>query len=265
MSSTDFLEKTPISFNNKVTGKNIIIAQNDITKVAVATNEYLHSISKYFEELNFHVFDTLGQRNISGFIGEVFSNIFVKKISGFVVNPHGDGRPDLIDISTKKSQDYFNSNCFEHSGDGVFPIRSNLAPYKYGGLEVKSTIGIPVGNYKALLRKKGLDSFSIGMSRIDYLKSITYWGHHTSCKNLLGLYYDYYEDLKGTPQVIAVMQSELIPEIDWNLVSVGKVGSKKTSNTSLSVLGKEKILSRPIIVKNEIKYIENLRNAGLQI
>ena len=79
------------------------------------------------------------------------------------------------------------------------------------------------------------------------------------------LYYDYCVELEGTPQIMAVMQSELIPKIDWSPVSVGKIGSKKTSNTSLNSSGIQKILSRPIVVKNEIKYIEKLRNVGLQI
>jgi len=267
MSLSDYIEKNPISYTSKATRKKVVISPGDVIKVTIRANEYLNTIAGHFKELNFNIFATLGQRNISGFVGEVFSNIFAKNIDGFVVNPHGDGRPDLLDIMSEKAKKSFHLDCFERSEDGeLFPRRSYLAPFKYGGLEVKSTIGSPVNNYKELLRSEvGVNSFSIGFPRINYLNSITYWGHHTSCENLLGLYYDYCEELDGTPQIMAVMQSELVPNIDWNLVSIGKSGSKKTSNTSLSTSGCTKIIGHPVIVRNDRRYLRNLSKIGLKI
>jgi hypothetical protein len=132
-------------------------------------------------------------------------------------------------------------------------------------MEVKATIGNPINGYKHQLSKLGISEFYVGMPRIDYLSTITYWGHHTSCENLIGLFYDYYKELNGVPQILVVMQSELIPAVDWNKVSIGKIEPKKTSNTSLSPSGCEKLFKNPIVVINNIKYITKLRESGLSI
>jgi len=267
LSSTDYLEINPISYPSKATSKRVAISSVGVIEVIIGANKYLHGLTECFKKLNFDIYATLGQRNLSGFIGEVFTNFFPKKINGFVVNPHPDGRPDLLEITSKMAKKYFLEKCFKPAEDGrLAPIRSNLAPFRFGGLEVKSTIGKPINNYNDQLQNDvGINSFSVGIPRIDYLSSITYWGHHISCENLLGLYYDYCEELKGTPQIMAVMHSELDPGNDWNPVSTGLEGSKKTSNTSLNKSGRTKIMGNPIVVRNNLRYIKKLRQIGLEI
>ena len=153
-----------------------------------------------FDELNFDIYDVLGQINLSGFVGEVFSNSLVKIKKNLLLNPHADGRPDLLDLNTDTSQSYFDKCCIEEIDGRVVPKRSNLAPYKFGGVEVKFSIGSPKANYKNLLfESMGTTKFELGIPRIDYLNTITYWGHHQSCENLLGLYYDYYESAGCVP------------------------------------------------------------------
>ena len=267
MSSSEYFEKKPISYTGKKTGKKVIIPPADVIKIVVRANSYLHTLNDLFRELNFGIYTTLGQRNLSGFTGEVFARIFAVEIDGFVTNPHADGRPDLLDVSSTEALEHFRLKCFDHSDDGALaPNKSYLAPFKYGGIEVKSTIGNPVSNYRARLQKElGLNEFFVGLPRVNYLNSITFWGHHTSCENLIGLYYDYCDELRGTPQIMAVMHAELVPAEDWSKVSIGKAGSKKTSNTSLSLSGCEKIMKNPVVVRNHPVYLSKLRQIGLAI
>jgi len=267
MSSSGYLEKEPISYTGKETGKKIIISPADVIKIVIRANSYLHTLDDLFSELNFGIYRTLGQRNLSGFIGEVFASFFALEIDGFVTNPHADGRPDLLDVSSKEALEHFRLKCFDQSDDGVLtPNRSYLAPFKYGGIESKSTIGNPVSNYRARLQRElGKSEFFVGLPRVNYLNSITFWGHHTGCENLIGLYYDYCDELGGTPQIMAVMHAELVPAEDWSKVSIGKTGSKKTSNTSLSLSGREKILKNPVVVRKHPVYLSKLRQIGLKI
>ena len=263
----DYIPINPIQYKTKITDEDVVIASRDLIEVVIGTNKYLHTLSQQFNELEFDVYSTLGQRNLSGFIGEVFSRVFTKWISGYLVNPHADGRPDILDVKSPESLNYFNKECLTLSEDGdLVPNRSVLAPFKYGGVEVKTTIGSPINNYKKrLYDDMGLNGFLVGTPRINYLSSITYWGHHTSCENLLGLYYDYCNKFNGCPQIMALMHASLDPEIDWNPVSVGKEGSKKTSNTSLSLAGRKKIFDGVVaVVKNDL-YIEKLCGCGLMI
>ena len=263
----DFLLVSGLKYISKSTNKIIEIPPEKIVQVIVNSNLYLASLIPMFEEIGFDIYETLGQRNLSGFVGEVFVKSFQKLIDGYACNPHGDGRPDILDVTSKTSFSYFQNYCFsQNEDDKPSPIRSSLAPFKFGGLEVKSTIGNPVHNYKALLeRDLNLTGFSVGLPRINYLKTITYWGHHTSCENLVGLYYDYAKEVNGAPQIFAVMHSELDSKTDWNTVSVGRVGSKKTSNTSLTPSGKGKLFNNVIAVTRKKAYLEKLKSIGLNL
>jgi len=262
-----FRESSSLTFQSKATNKKINIPSQTIIDAVVNTNDYLMKLKPMFKEMGFDIFNGLGQRNLSGFVGEIFVRSFSKKNSNFLFNAHPDGRPDLIDLSSKKSEKHYNSNCFNTLADGtVNPIRSKFAPYVYGGLEVKSSIGTPISQYKKRLKENlGVPGFEIGMSRIDYLHSITYWGHHTSCENLIGLYYDYYNEADFAPQILAVMHSEIDPSTDWRKVSTGKKESKKTSNTSLTLQGQDKLYNNVITVINDQIYLDKLSSIGLNI
>lgn len=259
----NYLENNPVSFISKSTGNLYTIPSNEIIEIIVKSNTYLNNISKIFEDINFNIFDILGQRNISGFIGEIFNNFFSKNINGFQINPHTDGRPDILDLTSKIAKLYY-SKSFKKLENNQLPIKSNFAPFKFGGIEVKATIG-NFNNYKKKLKQKGITSLQVGTSRVDYLTSITYWGHHPNCENLLGIYYDYIEELNHVPQIIAIMHSELTPPTDWNKISIGNTGSKKTSNTSLTSSGVQKLKRNPIAVLDEKKYVNKLIDIGLQI
>ena len=231
MSAPEYLGISPVAYTSKASGKKAEIPASDVINMVAKANNYLLALKGLFKELDFDIYKTLGQRNLSGFIGEVFSRVFAREARGFVVNPHADGRPDLLDISTEEALQHYHAKCFVRSKDGsLAPNKSHLAPFKYGGIEVKASIGNHPNDYKTLLKEDGnSDGFTVGTPRVKYLSSITYWGHHPDCDNLMGLYYDYYRELDGTPQILAVMHAELDPAKDWSKVSIGKPGQPSST------------------------------------
>lgn len=259
----DFRECADIEFISKISGESVKVKSSVVAEVTRKCNEYLANLRVMFSELGFDIYEILGQRNLSGFVGEVFVRSFSRTVDGFRYNPHADGRPDLLDIGANVAETFLEGKCFDADGTA---IRSFLAPFKYGGIEVKSTIGTPVHDHKKKLEElHGVKNFEIGMPRIDFLNSITYWGHHTSCENLLGLYYDYVAEHDFVPQIMMIMHSELEIEKDWNAVSIGKKGSKKTSNTSLTKPARNKLLNKIVVVTNSKVYVDRISGIGGKI
>jgi hypothetical protein len=260
-----FLEISPIKYHSAASGAVEEIAAREVVDALVETNRFLESISKDFRVLGFDLYQELQQRNLSGFVGEVFTRFFAHSSRRFVKNPHADGRPDLLDVVREPAAEWLTKRCHLDDGRGNrVPDRSNLAPFKYGGLEIKASIGSPRANHKVTLRASGAESsFQIGMPRVTYLGTITYWAHHVYCDNLVGLYYDFYAPRGGVPQVLAVMHAELDAAEDWAEISVGKPGSKKTSNTSLTASGRAKMFGGVVAVIKDETYRQALKRCGL--
>jgi hypothetical protein len=239
------------------------IATHGILKSIVLTNEYINKLYDVFEKLNFKLFEILGQRNISGVIGEIFSRFFCKNVEGYCSNPHPDGRPDIFPMIDKVVCDYYTNECFQALGKKLIPIKAKFSPFIHGGFEVKCTIGNQNNNSERLKADTGKTSFEMGMPRIKYLSSINYWAHHRHSSNLLGLYYDYYSAQKNRPQVLAAFFAHLNPN-DWNKVSLGSLTAKKTSNTSLNSSGIKKLYGGCLLmVKNDL-YGEKFKTVGIK-
>jgi hypothetical protein len=229
------------------------------------TNIYLESLYKMFAELNFNLFEVLGQRNLSGLIGEIFSRFFCSEFDMCVLNPHPDGRPDILNLHGDGFRKYFETECFNLENNRRIPLKAKLTPFPHGGMEVKCTIGSPKANYKKLLfEKTGLNDFALGIPRIDYLDSFNYWAHHRHSTNLLCLYYDYYDMKAGIPQVLSLFLVKLT-EDDWNVVSLGKTTAKKTSNTSLNKQGRIKLYSSCLAVIDDERYINKFKQVGIEL
>ena len=229
------------------------------------TNTYLQLITAKCNELDIKIFESLGQRNISGFIGEVFANTVAQKHQFLMRNPHPDGRPDLIGCGISEIDAYFKT-CFrlDKNSRDLSPIKQMFSPFKYGGVEVKTTIGSHnEKTKKAYLKKYGTSDFQMGLSRIEFIRTLQFWGHHTSCNSLFGLYYDYDEELNGIPQIKALFYTMLSSDEDWGKLSVGHENSKKTSNTSLTATGRAKILENPVLVTEETIYLNKFRQIGI--
>lgn len=210
------------------------ISLHDLTVAAEKANHYLSKIPDILGSNANQFYSSLNQRNISGFVGEVFKHAIHASAPDFFPNPHPDGRPDLLDLSSPAARSFFESECFDEKTSR--PIRENLAPFEYGGVEVKCTIGdTPNGS-----------SYGIGFPRQGVITNLTYWAHHAHACDLLACYYDFCPMVNGSPQIKAVFFAKL-EQSDWNKVSVGKSDKKKTSNTSTNALGKAKIKSACLI------------------
>lgn len=242
----------------------VFISAAEIINAANSTNVYLIKLNSVFSEMGFNLFAILGQRNISGVIGEIFSHFLAAGNDMLVNNPHPDGRPDVLCVPNKKVGEYLES-CFTLIGGKRIPLKTKLAPFEFGGLEVKCTIGDPIPGYKEKLQKDHhINDFSIGFSRIEYLSNLNWWAHHTKSSRMLGLYYDYSKNHGGVPQLMAGFFGELGAE-NWTKVSTGNIDHKKTSNTSLNSVGKAIMKSHPVFVVDNDYYIGALKNIGVAL
>ena len=252
-----------IDCKKNISIRNLKISSAELISVASETNAYICNLSKIFNDIGFDIFYSLGQRNISGFIGEIYKNILAQKHPELSPNPHPDGRPDIIALDTKESIEYYKS-CFSVVNGRSVPIKELLTPYQFGGIEVKCSIGSSSKKPTQKYISNHGHSFNLYDSRVGYLDGITWWAHHSSSTNLLGLYYDYYAPLEGTPQILAGLYAEL-ESSDWNPVSHGKKDHKKTSNTSLNKLGLAKMKSNCMFYVSDDVYICQLKDLNITL
>ena len=59
------------------------------------------------------------------------------------------------------------------------------------------------------------------------------------------------------------MHAELDVDLDWQPVSIGRATSKKTSNTSLTKLGREKLYSNVVAATSDDRYLRRFRAIGI--
>lgn len=198
-----------ISTDSSFTISSTKLTSDILIQAAKRTNTYLVTLSKLFSQLDFDIFYSLGQRNISGFLGEIYKNILSDEVQPFYPNPHPDGRPDILSLDSPHLLTYY-QKCFELINGRSIPIKAKFSPFKYGGLEVKCCIGESTDKQKQQYRTahNGI-GFELYTPRVGYLNNINWWAHHSSSSNLLGLYYDYYAPEKNIPQILAAFYSTL--------------------------------------------------------
>jgi hypothetical protein len=228
------------------------MAGSDLLEAWRLTDEFLAEVPSLFDMSSNRFYSILNQRNLSGLVGEIFKHAMHRATPGLIPNPHPDGRPDLLDLRMKAVAAYFAEECFDPVSNA--PIRTMFAPFKFGGLEIKATIG-------GITRANGL---GIGLSRAYAIKGINYWAHHRHKCDLIGLYYDFDENLRGSPQIKAIFFAS-IEEEHWEKVSTGKPGRKKTSNTSLTKEGRSRIMRGIVAFDNNEYYSSTLRRIGVPI
>lgn len=233
------------------------LTSSDLISAAKETNKYIMNLVEIFSNIEFDIFYSLGERNVSGFVGEIYKNILASQHSVLITNPHPDGRPDILNLASSGAQNYY-EKCFEEINDRKNPIKSMLAPFKYGGLEVKCSVGtLDEKKSKDFISKNG-HPFSVYDSRVGYLNNINWWGHHVSEIDLLGLYCDYYEALGGAPQILAGCYAKLYSD-DWRALSTGNPNKKKTSNTSLNKYGLKKMRNNCMFCVEDLDYQEQVK------
>ena len=228
------------------------LVQEQLLEAWQLTDEFLGQAPSLFGLSSQDFYSILNQRNLSGLVGEIFKHALSRVVPDLTPNPHPDGRPDLLDLRMKAVASYFKEECFDPVNSA--PLRSFLAPFKFGGIELKATIGdVP-----------GASSLEIGQSRAHLVKNINYWAHHRHACNLLGLYYDFDEAMDGLPQVRAIFYASLA-EDHWARVSTGKPGKKKTSNTSLLKDGREVVKRGIVAYEDAAQYVAMLTRIGVPI
>ncbi len=188
-----------------------------LSNIIVDANAYLVDMPRLFGPLGSVFYKTLNIRNVSGLVGEVIKHSLAPHVSGYLPNPHPDGRPDLIDVSAVESQLYLKDLCFDPWCGK--PIKKRLAPYHHGGMEIKCTVG-------------NSPTAPVGQPRMHNVTSLSFWAHHQHACKLLACYFDFVPSVGGCPQVLAVFYQD-IQKTDWTKVSIGNAKSKKTSNTRL--------------------------------
>jgi hypothetical protein len=213
-------------------------------------NKMMSEISKF--EIN--IFEILGMRNLSGFVGEAFAAAVAKESSGlFVKNPHQDGYPDLL-LMDSVGKAAFDDLATQSKEKGPF------SPFLTGGVEVKATVG-SVPDPKALA-KKGLVKPEIGDQRISLLNTYDWKSHHRDTNNLLGIIWDF---INGIPCVVAVFYSSDLSVDDWgNVVQPSAGGGRTTSVSIIKSSGINKMYQGWLCVIDDERYANfiNKKNSG---
>ena len=169
-----------------------------------------------------NVFEILGMRNLSAFVGEVFAASMILEHPELLrKNPHQDGYPDLL--------------LMDDDGNAAWAALSKrlrekgpFSPFPTGGFEVKATCGsVPT---PAACLKRGFDKPDIGEQRIHVATGYDWKAHHRETNHLFGIYWDFIE---GCPTIVAVFYRADLVENDWGKIVQPKEGGGRTTSVSI--------------------------------
>lgn len=221
----------------------IIVEKKSILKAI----EHTHTVIDKFTEFDVDVFEILGMRNLSSFIGEIFAASIIKHNDLFIKNPHQDGYPDLLLMDEKGKQLWKNL-------DGKLKEKQPFSPFANGGIEIKATVGsVPSPN-----EKKGIVKPEIGDQRINVLKGYDWKAHHRDTNNLMGILWDF---IDGVPRIVSVFFGGNLEIEDWGKIIQPKVGGGKTTSVSIMTrIGVKKMYDGCIFVIDDKKYINFLNH-----
>lgn len=220
-----------------------IFLELEIFKTALAlTNQNMNNLKESAPDL----FEMLGMRNLSAFVGEMFVSALLKSANGLLVkNPHQDGYPDLL-LMTEEGKKLWGK--LENNTQDKNPF-SNFVT---GGIEVKATVGsVPTPEF---FRKRGLRKPEIGDERIEFAKSYDWKSHHRETNNLIGIYWDF---VNQKPFICALFFSGNLIEDDWGKIVQPKKGGGRTTSVSIMArTGIYKMYENWIAVINDSRYID---------
>ena len=206
---------------------------------------YTHSVLDKFTQFEVDVFEILGMRNLSSFIGEVFAASLIKFSKElFKKNPHQDGYPDLLlmDLEGIKLWKDLETRTRE---------KQPFSPFLNGGIEIKATCGDVPSPEEC--ERLNISKPIIGDQRIDMITGYQWKAHHRNTNNLMGILWDF---INGTPRIIAVFFGNNLNIDDWGKISQPKENGGNT--TSLSVMkkaGVKKMYDGCIYVLEDSRYI----------
>lgn len=191
--------------------------------------ELIHDLSLLY---GIELFQLLGLRNLSAFVGEVLAKqVAREEKTRLMPNPNQDGYPDLCVLSPEGKK-YLDDNA--HADGKTRSDKSLWSPYPFGGIEVKATCG---NTPPASKMRKPL----IGESRLPTMVSAEWKAHHQETRVLLAILWDFVD---GLPTVLAAFfRNDLDTTIgvsnkDWGAIIRPVDGGGRTTSVSIMKRGR---------------------------
>jgi hypothetical protein len=228
----------------KFKGKNdtLFLDIEIINNALALTNQKMNTLKETAEDL----FEILGMRNLSAFLGEMFVSSLAESSKGKLKkNPHQDGYPDLLVMTDEGSKLW-------ESLKGNNQDKMPFSNFETGGIEIKSTCGsLPTPE---VFRKKGLRKPEIEDERIDHVRGYDWKAHHRETNNLMGLYWDFVDK---KPTICGVFFCQDINPDDWGKIVRPKKGGGRTTSVSIMARhGIKKMYENWIAVIDDVRYVE---------
>jgi len=218
------LSKRKLLYSNDKSTKNLYLNSEIVRSAIESTNRYCEIHMDMCEKL----FKSLSIRNLSGLVGEMFSEELEDRMSDVICkNKHQDGSPDLC-VMSPDSRHFLKENRHEDGSPNLH--KSIWSPFPFGGIEVKATCG-------SVSSEENLDPTD---SRLDFIQGVTWHAHHQQTNNLLGLYWDFINDI---PTILAAFYCNGLDTVTgpenrhWRTTSKPDDDSRATSATCLGEKG----------------------------
>ncbi len=205
-----------------------------IMECMISTNEIIELIYDLTLLYDVNIFETLGMRNLSSFVGELFGHEVYRVYSDKLIkNPNQDGYPDLCALTTEGKryiQDHLQPNGKPQ------PNKEFWSSYPFGGIEVKATCG---NTPPASVCPKPL----LGESRLSIMLNAEWKAHHQETKILCGILWDFIDQI---PTVLSTFfRNDLdttigVANADWAKTITPREGGGRTTSVSIMRRGKNK-------------------------
>jgi hypothetical protein len=227
---------------NSSSGEELFFPIEKIRDALENANAKINTINSISPE----VFEILGMRNLSAFVGEVFGRAFAEISKGAMIkNPHQDGYPDLLAMTPKgkKNWEALKNNLQD---------KKPFSPFPTGGIEIKATCGsVPTPTES---QKKGFKKPDIGDARIDVLKGYDWKAHHRLTNHLVGVVWDF---INSKPTIVGLFYSSDLTEADWgNIIQPKEGGGRTTSVSIMTRTGVAKMYNGWLAVIDDQRYFD---------
>ena len=213
--------------------------------VIEAALEKTNAVFKDLTKVAPYVYELLGMRNLSAFVGAAFARELQDASKGLLMlNPHQDGYPDLLLLDEMGKREFDKVKSRIHA-------KEPFSPFPTGGIEIKATVG-DVPSEKQLAAK-GLGKPQIGDTRVHLISGISWKAHHRETNNLLAIIWDFKDSI---PAIMIVSYSSDLGEADWGKIVQPREGGGRTTSVSImSKAGVAKLLNNALLVVDDSRYI----------
>lgn len=236
-----------VNNNVDIDKEHSVIPINDITKIINKANNGFIQLYKITKQFDINIYETLGTRNLSGFVGEHFAKCMrLCSNDNLVSNPHIDGFPDLLLNDSPIKKKYLLDNIETDENGVVHPINKEaFSPYKYGGIEVKATCGGA---------KAGI-TLMVGEQRFPNVSTLGWKAHHANVNHLLAVLWDFINEI---PTIIACFYQDNLTAADWRAPYRPTGDSHGTNMVGMSTDGIHHLCSNWWAVIDDPMYIKCL-------